>query len=51
MKASEYVKQYGLRLVDIIEITKVSRQTLLNWHKNKPELFKIVVKGCTNSNP
>jgi len=48
MKASEYCKQYDIRLVDVMEMTKQSRQTLLNWYKSKPDLFKIVVKGCVS---
>jgi len=24
----------------------VSLQTLSNWHKNKPELFAVVLEGC-----
>lgn len=46
MKPSEYVKSKGLRsLVQISETTRISKQTLQNWFKNKPRLFKTVVYG------
>ncbi len=47
MKPSEQVKQAGLKsLAELVEITGVSEQTLINWHKNKAKLFKIVVVGA-----
>ena len=46
MKASEYCKTYDITLKDVAVMTGQSRQTLLNWWKNKTDLFKIVVKGC-----
>ncbi len=53
MKPSELCKQQGLSLKEVSKrLGKsktgrplVSEQTLINWHKNKPELFKAVVKG------
>lgn len=46
MSASETVKNHGLKnLKQVAEATKQSTQTLGNWHKNKPELFEIVVLG------
>lgn len=47
MTASQTAKAAGLKsLAVVVEMTGVSYQTLLNWHKNKPELFKIVIAGC-----
>ena len=44
---SEYCTSQGLKgLVPVIKATGQSRQTLQNWHKNKPDLFRVVVKGC-----
>jgi hypothetical protein len=40
----------GLKsLAEVARITGVGRQTLINWHKNKPLLFAIVLAGCTVS--
>lgn len=45
--ASEYVKKAGIKnLKEITEKTGQSAQTLNNWFNNKPELFKIIIKGC-----
>ena len=33
-------------LSQVIELSGVSRQTLDNWSKNKPELFEVVLLGC-----
>lgn len=30
----------------VSEKTGVSRQTLNNWYKNRPELIKIILFGC-----
>jgi len=47
MKASQFAKQAGVKsLAEVSELTGVSPQTLNNWFKNKPELFKIVLLGC-----
>jgi len=47
MKPHLQCKAAGLKsLVELSEITKVSIQTLNNWSKNKPTLFKIVVFGA-----
>ena len=44
---SKYCIAQGLAgLHVVIEETGQSRQTLQNWHKNKPDLFRVVVKGC-----
>ena len=33
-------------LTQVMMITGVSLQTLSNWYKHKPELFRIVLLGC-----
>lgn len=48
MSASAAAKAAGLTgLNDVIEMTKQSRQTLQNWHNDKPELFRVVIAGCS----
>lgn len=47
MTASKQAKELGLKsLTQVSGLTKQSPQTLDNWHKNKPELFEIVLIGC-----
>lgn len=47
MTPSQQAKREGLKsLSQVSEITGVSLQTLTNWAKNKPELFKVVLAGC-----
>lgn len=47
MTASQQAKAAGLKsLAVVVEMTGSSYQTLTNWHKNKPELFRIVIAGC-----
>lgn len=47
MTASEKAKQHGLRnLAEVASLTKTSFQTLNNYHKNKPDLFEIILIGC-----
>ncbi len=44
---AKQAKAEGLKsLSQVSEITGQSLQTLSNWAKNKPELFKIVLLGC-----
>lgn len=46
MTASQKAKSMGLRsLTEVSEHTGTSLQTLINWHKNKPELFNVVCLG------
>lgn len=54
MTPSQQCKSYGLKSLEQVSKalgTKeddkpvVSVQTLINWHKNKPELFKAVLLG------
>jgi len=44
---SQYAKTAGLKsLEQIARMTGASTQTLINWHRSKPELFAVVVAGC-----
>lgn len=44
---AEQAKTEGLKsLSQVSKMTGQSLQTLSNWAKNKPELFKIVLLGC-----
>lgn len=47
MTPSEQCKVAGLKsLSELSKISGVSVQTLINWHRNKKELFAIVVAGA-----
>ena len=49
MTASELAKSYGLKSLKTVgELTNQSVQVLNLWHKNKPELFKVVLCGCVS---
>ena len=46
MTPSQQCKQAGLKsLAELSRMTRVSEQTLINWHRNKPDLFYLLVKG------
>lgn len=46
MTASQRAKSLGARSLQQVSLaTGVSPQTLSNWHKNKPLLFRCVVLG------
>jgi len=48
-KPSELAKECGLSsLQELSEITQVSTQTLGNWSKDRPELYRIVVIGAVH---
>jgi len=50
LTASQKAKAAGLKnLAAVTKITGVSPQTLINWHKHKPDLFKVVIAGCTKA--
>ena len=50
MTASEECKKAGLySLAQLARISTVSERTLQNLHKNKHELFKIVLLGAVTS--
>jgi hypothetical protein len=47
---SQQAKEAGLKnLLQVQQLTGQSAQTLTNWHRDKPELFKIVLLGCVAS--
>lgn len=47
MTPSQQAKAAGLKnLLQVSKMTGQSLQTLSNWAKNKPELFRIVLLGC-----
>ena len=47
MTPSEQCKAAGLKsLAELVRISEVSEQTLINWHKDKPRLFAVVVAGA-----
>jgi hypothetical protein len=47
MTPSEQAKTGGLKsLQQMVEMTEVPRQTLVDWHKSRPVLFKIIIFGC-----
>ena len=47
MTASKDAKKIGLKgLMRVVQETGQSMQTLINWHKNKPKLFNVVLFGC-----
>ena len=44
---SEQCKAAGLKsLAELAKTSGVSVQTLINWHKDKPHLFAVVVAGA-----
>jgi len=46
MTPSQTAKALGCKsLSQVTQLTGVSLQTLSNWHKDKPELFKVVCIG------
>ena len=46
MTPSQQAKAAGLKsLLQVSELTGVSIQTLSNWAKNKPKLFRVVILG------
>ena len=47
MTPSQQCKAAGLdSLAQVSKMTGQSVQTLSNWHKDKPDLFKVVLAGC-----
>lgn len=47
MTPSEQCKAAGLKsLAEVAKTSGVSVQTLINWHRDKPELFATVVAGA-----
>ena len=49
IRASQQAKSVGLKsLTQVSKITGVSLNTLTNWHRDKPELYRIVLLGCVS---
>ena len=47
MSPSKKCKAAGLEsLAELSRITGESVQTLINWHKNKPKLFNVIIAGA-----
>lgn len=47
MSPSRQAKAAGLKsLAQVAKITGRSDRTLTNWHRNYPELFRVVIAGC-----
>ncbi len=47
MTPSQQAKAQGFKsLAQVAELSTVKRRTLENWHKDKPELFNVVLLGC-----
>lgn len=45
--ASKYAKQAGLKsLAEAVRMTRRSADTLTRWHKDMPDLFRVVIAGC-----
>jgi len=51
MSPSRQAKAAGLKnLAQAQELTGQSRQTLQNWCRDKPKLFRVVLVGCVALN-
>jgi hypothetical protein len=45
--ASKYAKAAGLKsLAEAVRMTGRSADTLTRWHKDMPDLFRVVILGC-----
>lgn len=50
MTPSQQAKSVGLKsLTQVSKLTGQSLNTLTNWHRDKPELFKVVLLGCLST--
>ena len=50
MTPSQQAKSMGIKsLVQVTELTGVSKETLSNWSRDKPKLFKVVLLGCVET--
>ena len=45
MKPSQVCQQYGVSLSEVARQTNKSIQTLSNWCRHNPDLFRVVVRG------
>jgi len=47
MTPSQQCKAAGLKsLAQVSQMTGKSVQTLINWSRDSPELFEVVIAGC-----
>ena len=47
MTPSQQAKAAGLKsLTEVSQMTGQSLNTLTNWHRDKSDLFRIVIAGC-----
>lgn len=47
MTPSEQCKQAGLKsLAELVRITGESKENLINWHRDKPRRFEIILQGA-----
>lgn len=52
MTPSLQAKSAGLKsLAEVSQITGVAISTLNDWHRTKPDLFKVVIAGCVVVRP
>ncbi|MBX2848941.1 MAG: hypothetical protein KTR16_11515 [Acidiferrobacterales bacterium] len=43
---SEQCKQAGLSsLAELVRLSKLPKQTLIDWHKKEPRKFELILKG------
>ena len=42
---AEYCKAQGLTVAEVARCVGKPRQTLINWHRDSPDLFRVVVAG------
>lgn len=45
---SQHCKAHGFNLADLSKASGLSRQTLINWHKSRPEVFRLLVLGVVS---
>jgi len=46
MTPSEQCKEAGLKsLADLVRLSRLPKQTLIDWHKKEPQKFELIIKG------
>ncbi len=51
MTPAQQAKAAGLKsLAEVAQITGVNYQTLSEWAKHKPKLWRVVIAGCVATN-
>lgn len=49
MKPSEQCKAAGLKnMKELSEMAKLSSETLVNWSKNRPDAFRLLIAGAVS---